>query len=231
MIRVLVVEDEPVAAAAHAAYVARVPGLRGRRHRRAPQPTRCGTCATPVRVDLVLLDMHLPDRHGLDVVRSMRAAGHPADVLAVTSARDLAVVRAAVSQGIVQYLLKPFALRRAARAARAVRALPRAARRPPSGHQPGGGRPDARRAAVGAGDRRCRRGSARAPWTPWSPGCARARRRRRRSADHLGTSRVTARRYLEHLCERGTADRNPRYGGTGRPELEYRLTDVAAPRT
>ena len=41
-------------------------------------------------------------------------------------------------------------------------------------------------------------------------------------ADHLGTSRVTARRYLEHLCERGSAERQPRYGGTGRPELEYR---------
>ncbi len=34
---------------------------------------------------------------------------------------------------------------------------------------------------------------------------------------------MTARRYLEHLCDRGTAERQPRYGGTGRPELEYRL--------
>jgi response regulator of citrate/malate metabolism len=30
------------------------------------------------------------------------------DVVAVTSARDLDVVRAAVSQGVVHYLLKPF---------------------------------------------------------------------------------------------------------------------------
>ena len=59
-------------------------------------------------IDVVLLDMNLPDRHGLDVVRAMRAAGHRADVIAVTSARDLEVVRAAVSLGVVQYLLKPF---------------------------------------------------------------------------------------------------------------------------
>ena len=52
--------------------------------------------------------MNLPDRHGLEIVRAMRAAGHTADVIAVTSARDLQVVRAAVSLGIVQYLLKPF---------------------------------------------------------------------------------------------------------------------------
>ncbi len=52
--------------------------------------------------------MNLPDMHGLDVCRAMRAGRHTADVIAVTSARDLAVVRTAVSLGIVQYLLKPF---------------------------------------------------------------------------------------------------------------------------
>jgi len=35
-------------------------------------------------------------------------------------------------------------------------------------------------------------------------------------------ARVTARRYLEHLVEAGLAVREPRYGGTGRPQLEYR---------
>ena len=41
-------------------------------------------------VDLVLLDFRLPDLHGLDVCRALRAAGSSVDVLAVTSARDLA---------------------------------------------------------------------------------------------------------------------------------------------
>ena len=41
-------------------------------------------------------------------------------------------------------------------------------------------------------------------------------------AEALGTSRVTARRYLEYLVEAGLAGREPRYGGTGRPQLEYR---------
>jgi len=38
----------------------------------------------------------------------------------------------------------------------------------------------------------------------------------------LGMSRVTARRYLEHLVDSGLAAREPRYGGTERPQLEYR---------
>ena len=37
-----------------------------------------------------------------------------------------------------------------------------------------------------------------------------------------GTSRVTARRYLEHLADAGRVLREPRYGSPGRPELEYR---------
>ena len=105
-LRVLVVEDEPVAADAHTAYVGRVEGFE------VAATVRTGQAAMQALaeggVDLVLLDMNLPDRHGLEIVRAMRAAGHTADVIAVTSARDLQVVRAAVSLGIVQYLLKPF---------------------------------------------------------------------------------------------------------------------------
>ena len=41
-------------------------------------------------------------------------------------------------------------------------------------------------------------------------------------AEALGTSRVTARRYLEHLAESGLVARQSRYGGGGRPEVEYR---------
>ena len=38
----------------------------------------------------------------------------------------------------------------------------------------------------------------------------------------VGTSRVTARRYLEHLAAAGVAERRMRHGGTGRPEVGYR---------
>ena len=37
----------------------------------------------------------------------------------------------------------------------------------------------------------------------------------------LGVSRVTARRYAEHLCETGVVVHRSRYAGAGRPEVEY----------
>ena len=59
-------------------------------------------------MELVLLDMNLPDLHGLDIARRMRAAGILADIIAITAVRELAIVRSAVAIGVVQYLIKPF---------------------------------------------------------------------------------------------------------------------------
>jgi len=42
-------------------------------------------------------------------------------------------------------------------------------------------------------------------------------------ADEAGVSRVTARRYLDHLCQLGRVELTMRYGGPGRPEHRYRL--------
>ena len=42
-------------------------------------------------------------------------------------------------------------------------------------------------------------------------------------ADAAGVSRVTARRYLDHLSQLGKVELTMRYGGPGRPEHRYRL--------
>src|SRR3954470_5844046 len=106
-VRVLVVEDEALAAEAHAEYTRRLDGFEVVGiARSAGEAVRHLTAHQDV--DLVLLDMHLPDGHGLGLLQRLRAAGHLCDVIAVTSARDAAVVPQAVTQGVVLYLLKPF---------------------------------------------------------------------------------------------------------------------------
>ncbi len=221
-IGVLVVEDEPVAADAHRAYLERIPGfvVRAVVHDGAGAIRLLGDPSSAV--DLVLLDMHLPDLHGLDVVRAMRTAGHRADVIAVTSARDLEVVRAAVSQGVVQYLLKPFtfaALRDKLERYAAYRhqlegdvasgqhevdrALATLRGIDPSS-LPKGMSLESMDAVVGV-------------LRPSEASLSAAE-----VASAVGASRVTARRYLEHLADSALVVRRSRYGGTGRPEVEYR---------
>ena len=43
-------------------------------------------------------------------------------------------------------------------------------------------------------------------------------------AASCSVSRVTARRYLEHLTSVGAVQRRQRHGGSGRPEVEYTWT-------
>ncbi|WP_433384669.1 response regulator [Micromonospora sp. KLBMP9576] len=224
-VRVLVVEDEELIAAAHRAYTERVPGFRvvGVAHT-AREAMRVLRRTGEDAVDLVLLDFHLPDVHGLDVCRAMRAAGSDADVLAVTSARDLAMVRAAVALGVTHYLLKPFTFaafrdkleryaqyRRQASAAGTVVAQHEVDRMFATLR---GTAPDTLPKGLGAETL-----DAVLDVLRHRPGISASE-----VAERTGTSRVTARRYLEHLVDTGRVARAPRYGTPGRPEVEYRPT-------
>ncbi|MFF9866992.1 MULTISPECIES: response regulator [unclassified Streptomyces] len=217
-IRVLVVEDDPVAADAHALYVGRVPGFTvvGVAHTRAA----AGRLLERTAVDLILLDLYLPDGHGLHLLRSLRAAGHHADVIAVTSARDLGIVREGVSLGVVQYVLKPFTF-----ATLRDRLGRYAEFRAAAGEASGQEEVDRALAAL-----RTPRPAA-LPKGLSAPTLEAVTRTLRESPGGLtaaeagaavGISRITARRYLEHLVEAGRAARSPQYGQVGRPELQYR---------
>ncbi|WP_188186704.1 response regulator [Nonomuraea sp. SYSU D8015] len=217
MISVLVVEDEEITAEANRIYVERVPGFEVAGVVRSGGEALRFLRKRPV--DLILLDLYLPDMHGLEVCRAVRAGGLMCDIIAVTSARDLAMVRSSVSLGISQYLLKPFTY------ATLLEKLTRYARfKEEAG------------VAVGQGDvdrvLGTLRGSSELPkgMSQDTLDAVAAKLRERPEgmaaqavADAIGVSRVTARRYLEHLVELGVAARIPQYGGVGRPELLYRI--------
>lgn len=229
-IRVLVVEDEPVASAAHAAYVGRMAGftLAGT----APDGqsalrllTELAAAGQPV--ELVLLDMNLPDLHGLDIARRMRAAGILADIIAITAVREVAIVRSAVAIGVVQYLIKPFTYATFEDKLSSYRLFRQQLASPKSG----AGRTGASQSEVDQAF-----ASLRAPSEmPLPKGLSvstldAVREYLKQHAGSvsatevmaaLGMSRVTARRYLEYLADAGSVSRAPRYGTPGRPENEY----------
>ena len=231
-IRVLVVEDEPVASAAHAAYVGRLDGfsLAGT----APDGqsalrllTEFAAAGNPV--ELVLLDMNLPDLHGLDIARRMRSSGLFADIIAITAVRELNIVRSAVAIGVVQYLIKPFTFATFADKLASYRLFREQLAAGSGGTKAGASQSDVDQAFA----------SLRAPSElPLPKGLSTSTldavqefMRQQQDAvsatevmDALGMSRVTARRYLEYLADAGTVSRTARYGAPGRPENEYRWT-------
>lgn len=232
-IRVLVVEDEPIASAAHAAYVQRLDGfsLAGT----APDGQSAlrllaefSAAGNPV--ELVLLDMNLPDLHGLDIARRMRSSGLFADIIAITAVRELNIVRSAVAIGVVQYLIKPFTYATFAEKLTNYRLFREQLASSDDGKKKtGASQSDVDQAFA----------SLRTPSELQLPkglsvstlDAVKDFLRKEDAAvsasevmDELGMSRVTARRYLEYLADAGSVSRAPRYGAPGRPENEYRWT-------
>ena len=222
-VRVLVVEDDELAAEAHAGYVRRTSGFEVVGVARTAKEAARLLGSTPV--DLVLLDMNLPDGHGLGLLQSLRSEGFLCDVIAVTAARDVEVVKRAVSQGVVLYLLKPFTY--AGFRTKLDQYADYRARLTES------------ESAVGQDDVDRMLGTLRTTPQPTAVPKGMSVDTLRevtvalrdgvgRSASELaatiGTSRVTARRYLEYLAGEDVVERTVRYGGSGRPEVEYRWT-------
>jgi response regulator of citrate/malate metabolism len=176
---------------------------------------------TRLSPDLLLLDVHLPDASGLEVLRSLRSQNNPVGVIMITAARELDTVASALDGGAADYLIKPFEypqLREKLDAFRArVDALASGSAdqslvdslfgkngpapetmRLPKGMSPETGQLILRSLSSGA--------------EMSATECA----------DVVGISRVSARRYLEHFLAAGALDVRLQYGRAGRPERRYR---------
>jgi response regulator of citrate/malate metabolism len=230
MIRVLVVDDDFMVAKVHAAFVDRTPGFEvaGVAH----NGQAALAAVAELHPDLVLLDIHLPDLSGIEVLHRLRELAPDVDVLVITAAKEVETVRTALRGGVVNYLLKPFdqeALRdRLQQYAAAHTSLAVAATI---------GQTDLDK-LFGSAPPRARSGTTRLP-KGLSPESAELVARVLRSAhsddglsssecaELTGLSRVSARRYLEYFVEIGRAEVRLRYGAAGRPQRRYAWRETA----
>jgi two-component system, CitB family, response regulator MalR len=173
-------------------------------------------------IDLVILDIYLPDMNGLELLKEARRREYIVDFILVTAAYDGQTVKDAVRYGIVDYLIKPFDFDRYRtalgeyRRRQAVfitsgqfdqlhldniltnRKPDDSAEKPPKGISPltlerVTSAVAAYGADIGAED----------------------------LAAQLSISRITARRYLEFLADKGYLRRDLKYQKIGRPIVRY----------
>jgi response regulator of citrate/malate metabolism len=220
VIRVLIVDDDFMVARVHTGFVARVEGFEvvGTAHTGA----EAVTTALRTTPDLVLLDLYLPDRFGLDVLSDLRRSGSDCDVIVITAAKEVDAVRGALRQGVVDYVLKPFGfpdLRERLERYAAQRDLLH------GGEVTGQDDIDRVLTRSGAtGTSTLPKGLSPETVTLVStalreaPGTLSASE----AAERVGISRVSARRYLEYFVSTGRAAVTLKYGTTGRPERRYR---------
>ncbi len=105
--RLLLVEDE----AALARGLADNFRAEGYEVRVEPRGDRALAAVREAEPDLVVLDVMLPGRSGLDVLRDLRAGGDPVPVLMLTAKGDVVDRVVGLELGADDYLPKPFAVR------------------------------------------------------------------------------------------------------------------------
>lgn len=220
MIGTLVVDDDYMSASIHRSYVERIPGFMVLAE--AHTGADALELARTLKPELVLLDIYLPDMTGLEVIRVLRQERQPADVIAVTAAKDVETLRAAVQGGVLHYIVKPFVFEtfrtRLERYALLKHRLEHM-------EEPSQGEIDRLFSLLRV------QGTARLPKGISAPTLAVVARVLRDEAGELpalevaeraGVSRGTARRYLDYLATRGSVELTLRYGSAGRPEHRYR---------
>lgn len=106
MIRVLIVEDDPMVAEINRRYLESIEGF---------------VCAGVVAgvsealtflenhvIHLVLLDIFMPGKNGLTLLSEIRIQERGVDVIVISAASDIASIKTALRLGAVDYLIKPF---------------------------------------------------------------------------------------------------------------------------
>jgi response regulator of citrate/malate metabolism len=221
VIRTLVVDDDFMAASVHRSFAERVPGFEV-----VGEATTGGQAlelVVELQPDLVLLDIYLPDISGLEVMRRLRdTEDEPVDVIAITSAKDVKTLRAAMHQGVVHYLVKPFTFGTFRERLESYAALRARLDRLQHADQR---EVDRLYALLRTGGEEMLPKGVSAPTLALVAEVVREADGEVSATDvaqRAGISRGTARRYLEFLADSGTLELTLRYGAAGRPEHLYR---------
>lgn len=110
MIKVLIVEDNRMMAEINRSYIERVAGF-----------SFCGIASNGAealeilknrQIDLVLLDIFMPDMNGLELLAKIRQQNYSVDVILVSAAQDNVSIQTGLRNGAVDYLIKPFEFER-----------------------------------------------------------------------------------------------------------------------
>jgi response regulator of citrate/malate metabolism len=221
MTGVLVVDDDFMVARVHRGFVEAVPGFE------VVEVAHTGeaalAAAKALKPDLVLLDIHLPDLNGLDLLPMLRVVHPDLDAIVISAANEVETVRRALRGGIVHYLIKPFS---AADLREILEHYQRTYERldtEDEARQRDVDRVFQHSATQGAS-------AARLPKNLSQETADLVEQALRKAgtdlsatecAEVVGLARVSVRRYLEHFVSLGRAEVRLRYGGVGRPERRY----------
>ena len=104
--KVLIIEDDPMVAMIHKEYFKRKEFSNDINHVSLLEEARNYLATNDV--DLIILDNYLTDGQGVEYLPELK--GYP--IIMITAANDIQTVEAALTNGVVDYLVKPFTYER-----------------------------------------------------------------------------------------------------------------------
>jgi response regulator of citrate/malate metabolism len=109
-IRVMIVEDDCMVARINRDLTHQISGFRVVKIAGTAQEALDALEQEPV--DLIVLDVYLPDKTGVELLKAFRRGGLPVDVVMITAAHDAPTVEESMRYGIFDYIIKPFSFDR-----------------------------------------------------------------------------------------------------------------------
>lgn len=110
MIKVLIVEDDPMVAMLNTHYLEQVGGFE------LVQAVNSVKSAIEIleksRVDLVLLDIFMPEETGFELLMYIRNQEKESDIIMISAVHDMGSIKKTLQYGVVDYLIKPFTFER-----------------------------------------------------------------------------------------------------------------------
>jgi two-component system CitB family response regulator/two-component system response regulator DcuR len=225
---VLIVEDDPKIAEIHRHFTEKVDGFRvvGLADSLLDAEKMCEL----FEPDLVLLDLYFPEGLGTEILWRIRASRQSIDVILITAAKELKPLQEAMRGGVFDYILKPVMFSRFKEALESFREHRRRLQaetsldqkdvdrllHPYKDSQPG-------EPALPKGIDALTLNKVQGVFESMHPDGFSAEE----VGAKIGTSRTTARRYLEYLTVNGQLTAELIYGAVGRPERRYFVSCVS----
>lgn len=221
--KVLIVEDDPMVAEINKNFTESVEGFSVAAV--AKNGSEALNLLNKRSFDLVVLDNYLPEKSGIEVLAEIRRQERPIDVIMITAADDSVTITAALRYGVVAYIAKPFKFERYRAVLDAYRNFRQKSQKRKTLEQQDIDELFTLNQNVGAED------------VPKNFNVQTlstilnymASQTTYQSAEEIavgvGLSRVTARRYLEYLVEKGQVRRVMEYLSVGRPVHRFKFVE------
>lgn len=110
MIKTMIVEDDPMVRQINSKFLNKIKGFS--LEKAAANLTEAKEFLENNEIDLILLDVFLPNENGIDLLKWLRKNEISSDVILITADKSIDRVKDAFRYGVVDYLIKPFTFER-----------------------------------------------------------------------------------------------------------------------